>query len=60
MKTTFRNANGLTAFALECGYVQMVEGRDREMVDLYKATVATMFALLMLMASGKHGLVCHL
>ncbi len=37
MKTTFRNANGLTAFALACGYVQMVEGRDREMVDLFKA-----------------------
>lgn len=35
MKTTFHNASGLTAYALSCGYVQMVEGADREMVDLY-------------------------
>lgn len=35
MKTVFHNANGLTAFALACGYVQMVHGPDREMVDLF-------------------------
>lgn len=35
MKTVFHNASGLTAFALACGYVQMVHGPDREMVDLY-------------------------
>ena len=35
MKTCFHNKSGLTAFALSCGYVQMVHGLDREMVDLF-------------------------
>lgn len=35
MKSRFHNNSGLNAYALACGYVQIVHGVGREMVDLY-------------------------